>query len=200
MSERAAAPPASSTDWRHTTTERLFLDLPADTDVDDLFAIHSDPDSWRHFPLGRHTHRREAVNMVEQAEQQFARDGLGFWSVRDQPGGRVVGRGGCTIPTGRMWWNLYYRFAGSVHRRGYATEMATRAIEAARDVEPARPVVAYLLEHNEASRRTAERLGMVLAWRGPDRPNPDPDAVRLVYVDRDPTDELVAAIEAHALG
>ena len=33
---------------------------------------------------------------------------------------------------------------------------------------------------------------MRLAWRGPDRPNPDRDAVRLVYVDREPTDELVA--------
>ena len=61
-------------------------------------------------------------------------------------------------------------------------------------------MLAYLLEHNLASRRTAERLGMRLAWRGPDRPNPDPDAVRLVYVDREPTDELVAAIEEHALG
>ena len=63
--------------------------------VDDLFAIHSDPDSWRHFPLGRHTHRREAVHMVEQAEKQFSRDGLGYWSIRDRPGGPVVGRGGC---------------------------------------------------------------------------------------------------------
>jgi RimJ/RimL family protein N-acetyltransferase len=78
--------------------------------------------------------------------------------------------------------------------------MATRALEAAHDVAPERPVVAYLLEHNTASRRTAERLGLRLAWRGPDRPNPDPDAVRLVYVDREPSAELVTAIEAHALG
>jgi len=196
MSQTSAIP----RDWRHTATDRLLLDLPTAADVDDLFAIHSDPDSWRHFPWGRHTHRREAVNMVAQAEKQFARDGLGFWSVRDRPGGAVIGRGGCAIPTGRMWWNLYYRFSTVVHGRGYATEMATRAIEAARDVDPGRPVVAYLLEHDVASRRTAERLGMALAWRGPDRPNPDPAAVRLVYVDRDPSDDLVAAIDAHALG
>ena len=120
--------------------------------------------------------------------------------MRDQPGGPVLGRGGCTIPTGRVWWNLYYRFATSAHGRGYASEMGARAIEAARDVQPDRPVLAYLLEHNLASRRTAERLGMRLAWRGADRPNPDPDAIRLVYVDREPTDELVAAIEEHALG
>lgn len=181
-------------------TPRLWLDLPTLVDVDDLFAIHSDPDLWRHFPVGRHTTREQAVAMVAQSERQFERDGLGFWSVRDHPAGPVVGRGGCTVPTGRPWWNLYYRFATAVHGRGYATEMATHAVEAARAVDPDRPVVAYLLEHNTASKRTAEGLGFVLAWRGPDRPNPDPDAVRLVYVDREPTDDLVAAIEAHALG
>jgi RimJ/RimL family protein N-acetyltransferase len=191
---------AEPTDWRHTATPRLRLDLPTTADVDDLFAIHADPDSWRHFPWGRHTERQEAVDQVSQSEKQFDRDGLGFWSVRDRPDGPVVGRGGCTIPTGRMWWSLYYRFATSVQRRGYATEMATRAIEAARDLQPGRPVVAHLLEHNDASRRTAERLGMVLAWRGPDRPSPDPDAIRLVYVDREPTGELLDALEAHLAG
>jgi RimJ/RimL family protein N-acetyltransferase len=188
------------TDWRHARTDRLWLDLPTEADVDDLHAIHSDPDSWRHFPVGRHTSRAQSAEMVTQSEWQFATYGLGYWSVRDRAGGPVLGRGGCTRLTGRMWWNLDYRFATSVHGRGYAAEMGTRAIEAARDMEPDRPVVAYLLAHNVASRRTAERLGMQLAWRGPDRPNPDPDAIRLVYVDREPTDELVAAIEEHALG
>jgi RimJ/RimL family protein N-acetyltransferase len=186
--------------WGHTTTARLWLDLPTEADVDDLHAIHADPESWRHFPVGRHTSRAQSAEMVTQSERQFARQGLGYWSVRDRPDGPVIGRGGCTIPTGRPWWNLYYRFATSVHGRGYASEMGERALEAARDVEPDRPVVAYLLEHNLASRRTAERLGMRLAWRGPDRPNPDPDAIRLVYVDREPTPGLVAAIEGHALG
>jgi RimJ/RimL family protein N-acetyltransferase len=186
--------------WLHTTTARLWLDLPTEADVEDLHAIHSDPESWRHFPVGRHTTREQSAEMVTQSEKQFELNGLGYWSVRDRPGGAVVGRGGCTIPTGRPWWNLYYRFATSVYGRGYATEMGQRALEAAHAVEPDRPVVAYLLEHNRASRRTAEKLGMRLAWRGPDRPNPDPDAIRLVYVDREPTDELVAAIEDHALG
>ena len=195
-----AEPPVTSATGATRTTARLWLDLPTEADVDDLHAIHSDPESWRHFPVGRHTSRTESEEMVTQAEEQFVRNGLGYWSIRDRPDGPVVGRGGCTILTGRMWWNLYYRFATAVHGRGYATEMGLRAIEAARDVEPDRPVLAYLLEHNAASRRTAERLGMQLAWRGPDRPNPDHDAIRLVYVDREPTDELVAAIEDHALG
>ena len=59
--------------------------------------------------------------------------------------------------------------------------------------------MAYLLEHNPPRGAPPSGSGMRLAWRGPDRPNPDPDAIRLVYVDRDPTDALVAAIEEHAL-
>jgi RimJ/RimL family protein N-acetyltransferase len=185
--------------WARARTARLWLDLPVAGDVDALFALHADPAVWEHFPSGRHTSREQAVEMVAQSERQFAAHGLGFWSIRDHDGGPVVGRGGCAVPPGLAWWNLYYRFSPSVQRRGYAVEMARTALEAAHDVEPERPVIAYLLEHNAASRRTAERLGLTLAWRGPDRPNPAPDAVRLVYVDREPTADLVAAIEAHAL-
>jgi hypothetical protein len=45
-------------------------------------------------------------------------------------------------------------------------------------------VTAFLLEHNVASRATAERAGLRLIWRGPDAGNPDPGAVRLIYADR----------------
>jgi RimJ/RimL family protein N-acetyltransferase len=188
------------TDWRHTTTARLHLDIAAEGDEHDLFAIHSDPDTWRHLPSGVHTDPAEAAGMVRQSERQFDEDGLGYWSVRESPGGPVVGRVGCAHPTGRPWWNLYYRLATSVSGRGYATEAAARAVEAAHDVDPDRPVLAYLLEHNTASRRTAEKVGLRLVWRGPDRPNPDPDAIRLVYLDRDPDDAILRAIEDAAVG
>ena len=68
--------------WLHTTTARLWLDLPTEADVDDLHAIHADPESWRHFPVGRHTTREQSAEMVTQSERQFALNGLGYWSVR----------------------------------------------------------------------------------------------------------------------
>jgi RimJ/RimL family protein N-acetyltransferase len=176
------------------------LDLPDPADADALHAIHADPESWAHFPSGVHTHRDQAVEMVRTSARQFEEHGLGYWSVRESESGPVVGRAGCAVPTGRPWWNLYYRLAGTVHGRGYATEVAARALEAAHDVAPHRPVLAYLLEHNVASRRTAERLGMRLVWRGPDRPNPDPGAVRLVYVDREPDPATLDAVEAFCSG
>jgi RimJ/RimL family protein N-acetyltransferase len=195
-------------DWTRARTERLWLDEPVEADADDLFAIHRDPASWAHFPSGRVTDPAAGPVMVGASRRRFDRDGLAYWSVRDADGGPVVGRGGCAVPdealaadaTGRGWWNLYYRFDQRVLGRGYATEMGAAAIEAAHDVGAERPVLAYLVEHNHASRRTAEKLGLRLVWRGPDADNPDPEAVRLVYLDREPDGELVAALAAEGMG
>jgi len=185
-------------DWRHVRTARLRLDEPADTDADTLFAIHGDPASWVHFPSGRVTDPGAGATMVAASRRRFDRDGLAYWSVRDAEGGPVVGRGGCMVPDealgGRGWWNLYYRFDQRVVGHGYAAEMGAVAVEAARDVAPERPVLAFLLEHNVGSRRTAEKLGLRLVWRGPDAGNPDPDAVRLVFLDREPDEEFVTEV------
>jgi RimJ/RimL family protein N-acetyltransferase len=77
-----------------------------------------------------------------------------------------------------------HRFAADVHGHGYATELASKALRQAHAVDPARPVVASLLEHNIASERVAVKLGMKLMYRARDVGNPDLSAVRLVYADR----------------
>ena len=190
MTGHVTGHPSGAASWRHVRTERLRLDEPVDADAADLFAIHTDPASWQHFPSGRVTDPAAGSTMVGASRRRFDRDGLAYWSVRDAEGGPVVGRGGCMVPDealgGRGWWNLYYRFDQRVHGRGYAVEMGRAALDAAHDVAPDRPVLAFLLEHNVASRRTAERLGLRLVWRGPDAGNPDPQAVRLVFLDREP--------------
>jgi RimJ/RimL family protein N-acetyltransferase len=180
--------------WRHTHSARLRLDAPSTADLDDFYAIHGDARTWTYLPAGRHATRAASATKLDAIVAQWAADGLGYWSVRESESGPVVGVAGCAVPPGFSWWNLYYRFAVSAQGHGYAAEVARRAIEAAHDVEPERPVVAYLLESNTASRRTTERLGLRQVWRGPDRDNPDPGAVRLVYVDREPSEELARSI------
>jgi RimJ/RimL family protein N-acetyltransferase len=175
---------------RSTRTERLRLDAVSASDLGGFYALHADPATWTHFPVGRHASLAESASKLDAAVAQWAADGLGYWAVRESQSGPVIGVAGCAVPPGLSWWNLYYRFAVSAQGHGYAAEVARRAIDAAHDVEPDRPVLAYLLEHNVASRRTAERLGLQEVWRGPDRDSPDPGAIRIVYVDREP-DELL---------
>jgi RimJ/RimL family protein N-acetyltransferase len=108
-----------------------------------------------------------------------------------------VGTGGCARREGTAWWNLYYRLTPAAWGLGLAAELVTAAIDAAQAVDPDRPVVAYLLEHNVESRGRAERAGLSLVWRGPDAGNPDPAAVRLVYADRPLTGALLGQVTAH---
>jgi RimJ/RimL family protein N-acetyltransferase len=197
-------------DLRHARTARLRLDAVAPADLDEHHALLSDPGSWAHLPSGRHTSREQTAAGIEAATRQWAAGGLGYWTARlreDLPADRVpaglrpgdmVGTGGCAVRAGTTWWNLYYRLARPAWGLGLAAELVTAALDAARRVDPDRPVIAYLLEHNVESRGRAERSGLTQVWRGPDAGNPDPDAVRLVYADRPlPPDVLAQATRLH---
>jgi RimJ/RimL family protein N-acetyltransferase len=181
-------------DWRHVRTERLWLDQPVQDDLADLHRIHADPASWAHFPQGRHLDLARTQQTLDKSEVEWSH-GLGYWSVRDSATGAVVGMAGCAVVVDQPWWNLYYRFDSSVRGRGYAAEAAGVALEAAHDVAPDRPVMAYLLDINGASRRTAEKAGLSLVWSGPDAGNDDPDAIRLVYLDREPDAAIRLAMD-----
>ena len=138
-----------------------------------------------HFPSGVHTDRDETADAVASYVDDWRNAGLGYWTIRTAPDGPVIGCGGCRIVADQARWNLYYRFTPESQGNGYATELARAAIEAANQVAPELPVVAYMLQHNVASWRVAERIGMHHLWTGPDAGNPDPNAIRLVYADRD---------------
>ena len=191
-------------DLRHVTTERLRLDAVVPGDLDEHFALLSDPGSWQHLPSGRHTSPDQTMAGIQHSVRHWVRDGLGYWTARlraDLPeaglaAGSVVGTGGCAVRDGDTWWNLYYRLTRAAWGLGLAAELVTAAMDAARAVDPDRPVVAYLLEHNRESRGRAERSGLQLLWRGPDAGNPEPDAVRLVYADRPLSTELLERITA----
>jgi RimJ/RimL family protein N-acetyltransferase len=176
----------------HVDTDRLTLTHPVTTDVAALHKICSDRRVWTHFPSLRHTDLAQTAAMVERWQRSWAADGLGTWVVRRPGDPAVLGYGGCTVLGGAVW-NLGYRFAPEAQGKGLATEVAQEALTQARATRPELPVIAYLLEHNTASRRTAERVGLVLRHRAPDAGNPDPRAVRLVLADR-PLDDAQLAV------
>lgn len=188
------------TEVRHVTTERLDLTPVRVADLDEVYALHSDARLWNHFPSGRHTDPERTREFLVERERQWRADGLGYWlaRLREPLGpaaqGQLAGVGGCAAPAGKPWWNLYYRIVAELHGRGLAAELCRAALAAAHAIAPERPVLAYLLEANLASARTAERAGLTLAWRGPDAGNPDPTAVRLVYADRPLAPDVLAAI------
>ncbi|MEV8145671.1 GNAT family N-acetyltransferase [Specibacter sp. NPDC078709] len=175
-----------------TSTDRLLLSRPTPGDAAGMYAICSDPRVWTHFPSLRHTAQSQTAAMLDGFTARWEQDGLAPWVVRAQGEPAIIGQGGCSIKAG-VYWNLGYRFSADVHGRGYATELSREAVRQAKALRPELPIVAYLLEHNAASARVAEKLGLTLVHRGPDAGNPDPAAVRLVYADRPLGPEQLAA-------
>lgn len=173
-------------------TPRLRLSRPSPADLDAVHTINADPRVWTHFPSLRHRELATTVAMMERWERSWNEAGLGSSVVRLRSTGDVIGNGGCTLLGGEVW-NVGYRIAADHHGQGYATEIAGAAIERARAIDPDRPVIAFLVEHNHASARVAEKLGLHLVHRGPDAGNPDPSVMRLVYADRDLTAQQLAA-------
>jgi RimJ/RimL family protein N-acetyltransferase len=163
-------------------TSRLDLRAITDADIDIVYRLNSDPRVWSHFPSGVHTSRDRTAALIATFVDAWTRDGLGYWTVRPR-GGHFVGVGGC-MKKDDVAWNVYYRFQPEAQGNGYATELVLAAIAAAHEVRPELPVCAFLLEHNVASQKVAEKSGLRLVWRGPDVSNPEPAAIRLVYADR----------------
>ncbi|WP_416906375.1 GNAT family N-acetyltransferase [Micromonospora echinospora] len=159
---------------------------PHPGDLRNLFALYADPQVWGPDPLSRHHDTGQTAGMIENWRAAWHRDGVGIWTAwrteRDADD-TFVGIGGCFVRYG-VAWNLGFRLLPRFWGRGYAQEINAAAVTTARRLRPELPLTAYLVEGNDRSRRTVERAGLELIWRGPDAGNPDPSAVRLLYSDR----------------
>src|SRR5690606_14691278 len=132
----------------------LELKTVSFADLAKLHTLHADPRVWEHLPSGVHATEQQTRAGLEAYIADWDRDGLGYWTARRRDDGELVGIGGVRLrPTGT--WNLYYRLAPEQQGQGFARELVQAASEAAATVDPDAPLVAYLLEHNDASRRTA---------------------------------------------
>ena len=99
--------------------------------------------------------------MARRDQAHWARHGYGPWAVREREGGAFVGRGGLAWATvaGQREVELPWAVSPEFQNRGYATEMALAAIDAAREAGLER-VVSLTLPTNLASRRVMEKAGL----------------------------------------
>jgi RimJ/RimL family protein N-acetyltransferase len=162
------------------TTDRLRLAPVIVDDADQLFVILSDPAGWWYQPAGRHADLQTTVEFCRWVSEMWPTDGLSYWTARDRRSDEVVGLGGARRHRDGTW-NLSYRIATSHQGRGLATELGIAAHGAAASIDASVAFIAWVDEHNTASRRVAERVG--LANQGPPA-DPSDGEIRLAYSDR----------------
>ncbi|HET8955718.1 MAG TPA: GNAT family N-acetyltransferase [Solirubrobacterales bacterium] len=143
-------------------TERLLLRRPTEDDRSAYHAhfTHPEVERWlRPSPLP--PFNSGAIEELVAGDQAHWTDhGFGPWVLIERESGAFAGRGGLhwttveDVAMVELAWSVEPR----LHGKGYATEMATAAVERARELE-IEELIALVLHANAASRRVAEKVG-----------------------------------------
>ena len=146
-------------------TARLLLRAVSPGDVDAVFAIHGNRETYRFHPDGVARSREESAAQLAGWQREWREVGFGFWAITVATDPRVVGFGGLTRRTfrERSVLNTYYRFDPSAWGHGYATEMAAAAAALARELLPDFPMIVRTRAGNLAAQAVAQKLGLVRA-------------------------------------
>lgn len=175
-------------------TDRLRLCRPAETDLDELSRLYTDPRIAEEDPLLLHLSADQTRAVIAYRRTQWTQDGLSSWVIRrrDSPTDNhdLIGMGGCTLLSDAAW-NVAFTLHPDHWGKGYAQEVALTGIELAHSLRPELPVTAVVAERNARSRRTIERLGLQRRWEGPDAHSTDPTARVVLYADRQLSAEQV---------
>ncbi|WP_394779196.1 GNAT family N-acetyltransferase [Undibacterium sp.] len=163
-----------------TETGRLLLRRPGNADIARLYAICSDPQTNLYNPAGPYAdiHKAEAVMAAWIAH--WHQRGFGQWAIasREQPE-QILGFGGLAVLNylDQPRINLGFRFATTAWGKGYATEMASKALELAFQRLQFSIVHAKVRPANLASVAVLERIGMQKEGVIDDVPGREPSLV-----------------------
>ena len=145
-------------------TERLLLRPFAETDVDRLLALHSDPEVMRFINGGKPTSREE---VEREYRERFAGDG--YWAPSRRPPGSSWGGS----PSTRRKGTAPRGTSSATGSRGSATEGSRVLIRNGFAELGVRRVWAQTMAVNLASRRVMEKAGLAyvrtfrLEWKDP---------------------------------
>lgn len=142
-------------------TKRLKVREMTLDDIDRLYEIYADP-SITEYMEGLYPDRQEELEFSKSyIENMYGFYGYGLWLVIEKSNGRIIGRAGLSNREvdGEVYLELGYVIAKENQRQGYATEVSQAILEYAKDELCATQVIALMKPENEASVRTARKLG-----------------------------------------
>lgn len=126
------------------------------SDVDDLFAVHSDAETMRFVRQGRPETRPETAELIDQYIAEHATTGFTKWRLIDLSG-RLVGRAGFGAQMdGR---ELGYTIRRELWGQGLATEIAAALVSWHHTNAVTLPLYAYVAVENPASHRVLHKTG-----------------------------------------
>jgi [ribosomal protein S5]-alanine N-acetyltransferase len=141
-------------------TERLVLGSWTETAVDELHAMHADPDVARYLDVnGKGWSREKAALRLAGWQDEYRRDGLGKHRLTRKSDGAFIGRAGFSL-FGSNGAEIGYSLARHYWGNGYASEIAEALGSWFFATRQDPHFIGFAHRDNAASRRILEKIGM----------------------------------------
>lgn len=156
-------------------TERLILRDLLPTDDEGMFELDSDPEVHRFVGNKPVQTIEESRMVIAIIRDQYEANGIGRWAVIEKSTGLFIGWSGLKLVTettnGHInYLDLGYRFMPKHWGKGYAKETAKASAAYAWDVLNAKELIGMAEEHNIASQKVLESVGLqyvaMFDWNG----------------------------------
>jgi RimJ/RimL family protein N-acetyltransferase len=151
-------------------TKRLYLRHLVMDDLDDLFRLYSDPVVRLYFPEGTLSYEetREELEWFLNGHPQHPE--LGLWATVHKESGQFIGRCGLLPWTidGQDEVEIAYLIDKSLWAQDFGTEAAQGIRDYAFEQLGLTRLICLIDEHNQASIRVAQKIGMTFEKEGID--------------------------------
>jgi len=141
-------------------TSRLLLRHFSLTDLDDLFAIRSDPDVMRFIGVGQPHSMNQVRDSLEYVISDWEKHGFGRWAIVHKADKKLIGWCGLAFLDKTDEIEIGYGIAKEYWGRGLTTEAAAASLRYGFEELKLDRIVAVAMPENIASRRIMEKIGM----------------------------------------
>jgi len=155
-------------------TERLLLRRLLPEDLDDLFALYSDPEIRKYFPEGTLTYDETREELEWFLNGHPAHPELGLWATIYKETGQFIGRCGLLPWTidGRAEVEVAYLLAKEYWRQGFGTEAAGAILAYGFEHLQLSRLICMIDRENLASIGVATNIGMTFETETEDEKGP----------------------------
>ena len=145
-------------------TERLILRRPRMTDLDDFFALYSDPEMRRYFPDGTKNYEDTKDELEWFLDGHARYPELGLWATVYKETNKFIGRCGLLPWTinDHLEVEIAYMIDKAFWGQGLATEAAQGILQYGFEKLNFSRLICLMHPDNLASQRVAQKIGMTL--------------------------------------
>lgn len=143
-------------------TQRLIIRTPELTDMDNLYALQTDPEVMRYIGNGVRSHEEVKLSL-ERSIQHQEKHGFSLGSVYEKETGAFVGRAGLIylgLDDTQPDIEVAYGLMKAAWNKGYATELAQALIDWGFKHLNINKLVAVINPKNTGSRHVLEKVNM----------------------------------------